>query len=367
MPLEIIFQDPITQWNWKIGVYVALIGLAGGAYLTGYVSDLLADRSGSKTHGAVAKFGYLLGFLGAAIGGPVLLSHLATPFRAMMIPLTMTNLGSWMAIGSYLIMLFVVGTVLMFLWLAFGQERPYGAASAMPDGGREVASDGGDPGTAKASTSGGFRGVAASVGLLGPVDSLADYTRPTKKVRFGIGGIFALIAAGVLLYSAMAFGEGSTGRVPLWDKTFLIPVQILSGLGVGLAASVGLTAAVDRSFGADLRKQATAAAGLLAGTLLALVATVLFLPGVREGAQPAVDNLLGANAVGFVGGALVAGLVVPIVLFGVGIYGGRSGSLSENGIASAYVAAAVLAVIGKILLALSYLLAAEFTPLPLPA
>ncbi|APX97025.1 dehydrogenase [Natronorubrum daqingense] len=372
MPTEVTYGLPYDQWNWRIGVYIAMIGLAGGAYLTGYVADLLAEKRDSRQYGQVATFGYLVGLGGLAIGPPILLSHLAAPFRAMMIPLTMTNLGSWMSIGAYMLMGFGLGTTLMFLWLAFGTNRPHvqtldSSNEVAADGGEDVAADGGP---AKAATSdetaGGFRGAANKVGLMNLLDSIADYTRPSRRNRLVVGALFGIFAAGVLVYSAMAYGSGSTERVALWDPTFLLPVQILTGLGAGLTIAVGLAALAERDVGRPIQNCSLGAAGLLAGGLVAVLATLFLLPEQIPEAQPAVDNLTSAYALEFVGIALVGGLLLPIVLSIAGTLGVRRDALSDSGAVGAYVAAAALVVAGKLALALSYLMAAEFTPMPLP-
>ncbi|MDG5818620.1 dehydrogenase [Natronococcus sp. A-GB7] len=377
MATEIAFELPYTEWNWRIGVYVAMIGIAGGAYLTGYVADLLSARGNASEHGRIAKYGYLVGLLGLAIGPPVLLSHLATPFRAMLIPLTMTNLGSWMAIGAYMLLGFGLGSFLMFAWVAFGRNRPHSPTVAegsegtlAADGGRDVSSDGGaEDGPARAATggtTGGIRGILNRIGLLDRLDALADYTRPSEPIRLAIGGVFAIFAAGVLVYSAMAYGSGATERVALWDKTFLVPVQILGGLGAGLAVSVGLTAVADRSVTPTVQRYSLAAAGLLAATLVAVLATVTLLPEQVPAAEPAVENMLTTHATLFLGGAVFAGLVVPILLSVGTVVGQRRDALSGTAAATSYAVAGLLVVAGKVALALTYLLAAEFTPMPLP-
>ncbi|ELY60607.1 hypothetical protein [Natronolimnohabitans innermongolicus] len=377
MAVEIAYELPYTQWNWRIGVYIAMIGIASGAYLMGYLADVRSWRLGEREHGRIAKYGYLVGLAGLAIGPPVLLSHLATPFRAMMIPLTMTNLGSWMALGAYMLMFFGLGTFIMFVWVAFGRERPHGTTTpdadeaVAADGGRDVASDGGsESGPAQAATggdtAGGIRRVFNRIGLLGAVDTVADRTRPTETVRLGIGALFGLFAAGVLIYSAMAYGSGPTERVALWDPTFLVPVQIFGGLAAGLTVAVGLAALERGRAGRAIQQYALVAAGLLAATLVAVLATVVLLPEQVPAAEPAVDTLLSTQATLFVGGAVVAGLVVPIVLLLGGVFGQRREAISPTGTAAALVAAGALVIVGKVALALAYLLAAEFTPMPLP-
>ena len=368
MVSEIIFHEPITQWDWKIGQYVALIGLAGGAYLVGYVADVLGLRTGSREHSQVAKYGYLTGLLVMAVSPLVMLSHLATPFRAMALPLTMSNLGSWMAIGSYLMGGFAFGSFLMFAWMAFGKARP-GAST-----GSNLAADGGkvtDGGTAEAATGtggevGGFRGVANKIGLLEILDTFADKTRPSGPARLGIGALFGITAAGVLLYSAMALGSGPTGRVALWDKTFLVPVQITGGLATGLVTAVGLAALVERATGRTVQKYAMAGVGLLVVYLLAIVATIVLLPGHNPAAEAGVASLVGEYTALFVGLGIVGGIVIPAVLSLAAVFGQRSGSLSEGGAVAAYTVAAALVIAGKLAVGLSYLLAANFAPLPLP-
>ncbi|MDG5758601.1 dehydrogenase [Natronococcus sp. A-GB1] len=367
MATEVTFDLPYSQWNWQIGVYIAMIGIASGAYLMGYVADLLASRRDAHGHGQVAKYGYLVGLLGLVIGPPILLSHLATPFRAMLIPLTMTNFDSWMTIGAYLLGGLGLGAFLMFVWVAFGRNRPHAPERA--DSGAVAADGGTERDAARAATTDrtdGLRGVADRVGLLDLVDSLADTTRPSETVRLALGGVFSIAAAGVLIYSAMAYGSGMTERVALWDKTFLLPVQIFSGLGVGLAGAVGLAAVAGRNPGRAVRQYSLVIAGLLAATLAMVVATIVLLPGQSPAAEPGINNLLTTYAVPFVGLAVIGGLVVPILLSVGAVVGQRRDALSPTAATATYATVALLAVVGKISLALSYLLAAEFEPLILP-
>ncbi len=358
MSVEVTFELPYTQWDWQVAVYVALLGLAGGAYLTAYVADVLSHRLNAPEYGRLASSGYLIGLAGILIGPPILLSHLATPFRAMLVPLSMTNFGSWMTIGAYMLGGLAVGTVLMFAWTSFGKARP-----SAP----EVATDGG---SAKAATGdrtvGGVRGIVSRVGLLDTIDTVADTTRPSGPARLGLGAFFGLFAAGVLVYSAMALGSGPYDRVPLWDKTFLLPVQIFSGLGAGLVAAVGLTAVTERSLGRELQTAALSGAGLLVLALIALVVTVLALPAQVPEAQSGVDNLVGSYAWLFVGVGVVVGVVVPIALTAGAALGQRRDALAPSGATTAYALAAVCVIVGKVALTLSYLLAGEFTPIVLP-
>ena len=365
MATEILFSDPITQWDWRIAQYVALIGIAGGAYLTGYVADVYSSRTGANEHTRIAKYGYTAGLLIVAIAPPIMLTHLGAPFRALALPATMTNLASWMAIGSYILGVFAPGVIIMFGWMVFGAERPGARA-------RGLAADGGtvtDGGTAEAATgtagrAGAFRGVADKVGLLGVLDTIADRTRPSDPIRLGIGALVGVLAAGVLVYSAMALGSGKTVRVPLWDKTFLIPIQILGGLGGGVTVTVGLASLAERDVAETAGRYALAGAALLVAYLVALVAMVLALPGHNPEAAPAVANLTGDYVAMFGGVGIGVGIVVPALLL---LFAGiRGRSLSSGAAVGAYAGAAALVIVGKIAFALSYMMAAEFTPLPLP-
>ena len=365
MATEIIFTEPYTQWDWRIAQYVALIGIAGGAYLTGYVADVYSSRTGANEHTRIAKYGYIAGLLIVGIAPPIMLTHLGAPLRAMALPLTMTNLASWMARGSYILGVFAPGIILMFGWMVFGRDRP-GART----GG--IAADGGtvtDGGTAETATgtagrAGAFRGVADKVGLLGTLDTIADRTRPSDPIRLGIGAIVAVFAAGVLLYSAMALGSGKTFRVPLWDKTFLIPIQILGGLAGGVTVTIGLASLAERDVAETAGRYALAGAALLVAYLVALVAMVLALPGYNPEAASGVANLTGDHIAMFGGVGIAAGVVVPALLL---LFAGiRGRSLSSRSAVGAYVVAAALVIVGKIAFSLSYMMAAEFTSLPLP-
>lgn len=350
MTLEIIFERPFTDWGLKIGIYITLVGIAGGAYLMGYLDDLLNAYRPEGGYGQVSSYGYLIGLLGIGIGGPVLLSHLGAPIRAALIPLTMTNLESWMARGSYLIPALAIGSLLMFIWTAFGTGRP-GAGEAD----ESVATDGG--------SMGGIRSVTAKIGIGDHLDAVADATRPPARPRLAIGGLFGIVAAVALLYSAMALGSGSTGRVELWTKQFLIPVQMTSGLGVGMIAAVGLAAIVERSLEPAVDRYAAVGAIILVGTLLSLVVTVLQLPDQSATAASSVDALMTTYGWLFLGGAVVIGLVIPILLVAGTLVAIRQGQLSPSHRVKSFVAAGALAVLGKFALTFSYMLAAEYRPL----
>jgi hypothetical protein len=122
----------------------------------------------------------------------------------------------------------------------------------------------------------------------------------------------------------------------------------------------------DRPVGRTVQSYALVAAGLLTATLVAVVATVTLLPSQVPAAAPAVQNMLSTHAALFVGVAVVGGLVVPILLSIGAVFGQRRDALSPTAAATSYVAAGLLVVVGKVALALTYLMAAEFTPLPLP-
>ena len=133
-----------------------------------------------------------------------------------------------------------------------------------------------------------------------------------------------------------------------------------------MAVSVGLAAVTENQITRTIQNYSLAASGLLLAALVAVLVTVLLLPEQVPAAEPAVDNLLGTYAWLFVGVAVVGGIVVPIVLSVGAVVGQRRDALSPNAATASFALAAVLVIVGKLALAMSYLLAAEFTPLPLP-
>ncbi|MFR9721651.1 hypothetical protein ACL00X_20115, partial [Aeromonas diversa] len=88
--------------------------------------------------------------------------------------------------------------------------------------------------------------------------------------------------------------------------------------------------------------------------------------GQDPAAAPGIENMLSTYALLFVGVTVVGGLVLPILLSIGAVLGQRRDALSSTGAMASLATAGLLVIVGKVALALTYLMAAEFTPMPLP-
>ena len=119
-----LFWDPAVHWGFQIAVYLFLGGLAGGSYITGYVADVLSTRTAIEeeyvARRETARWGMYVAVASIGVGGIALLTHLGVPLRALYFPLTFTNYGSWMVIGTWAIIIFTLWTFGQAFWYTFG-------------------------------------------------------------------------------------------------------------------------------------------------------------------------------------------------------------------------------------------------------
>lgn len=213
---DVLFAEPSYYWGLAIGIYLFLGGLAGGSYVTGFASDVLAYRNGETkpAHRQSTRWGFLIAVVAIAVGGPILLLHLGAPLRAPLILYEFTNWASWMAIGVWVLLLFTLFALVQFVWTSFGR----------------MASD---------DLSCFVRTILAKIKLAGIVDSIADRTRPSERIRVGLNAVGAALAILLVVYTALLLS--AIWVVPLWEPPLLPLLFLASGLSMGIAATMGLT------------------------------------------------------------------------------------------------------------------------------
>jgi protein NrfD len=209
-----------THWHLLTAVYLFFATLGGGAYLAGVVAAALGRDGERREPLAFARWAFLTAVVATAVSGIAILAHLARPLSGLLFPLTLTEFGSWITRGTWILVSLAGVSVLQLLWVHFGDR----------------ASDVDGPSTVVRRLAGVFR-------LRGVGDRLADLTRP------GGTGYWAVTLLGVL----PALGTVYTGfelavveSVPLWNHPTLLPLLfIVSGVASGVAASLALTVAFE--------------------------------------------------------------------------------------------------------------------------
>lgn len=275
---------PSQFWSLSIGIYLFLGGLAGGSYVTGAVADFLSIRDPERAEGyrSMARWGMVMGLVALAIGGPILLLHLGEPQHVIMIWL-FTNFDSWMTIGVWVIVLFMVLAALQALWLGFGSDR----------------------------------GFAIPLDQLTPVtdliDTLADVTRPSETIRRSINAFGAVVGVLLVVYTALLL-SASADVIPLWDATWLPPLFLASGLSMGIAATVSVTALTQGITGTGVKLFSVADDVII---LAEMVVLYVLISSLANGGPTAVETqsyLLNDGWLIFWVGVVAVGLVIPLVL-----------------------------------------------------
>ncbi|QSG07394.1 NrfD/PsrC family molybdoenzyme membrane anchor subunit [Halapricum desulfuricans] len=277
---------PSQFWSLSIGVYLFLGGLAGGAYVTGAVADFLSVRDPSRREGylATARWGMVLGVLALAIGGPILLFHLGEPQHVLLFWL-FTNFDSWMTIGIWVIVLFMVLSILQALWLGFGADRGFSIPGDVLSGVTEL------------------------------IDTIADVTRPSEGVRRGLNAFGALVGVLLIVYTALLL-SASSQVVPMWDATWLPPLFLASGLSMGIAAAVGATTLTKGVTDTGVTMFSVADDVIIVAEMVVIY---LLLATLVNGGPTAVETqtyLLTEGNLIFWGGVVAAGLLLPLAISG---------------------------------------------------
>ncbi len=255
-----------TEWGWLLIWDFFLAGAGAGAYIAGVIAEYLGGRNR-----VAAKIGT---FLSAplVIGGVLfLMLDLGRPGRFLFV---FSNFGSLIAIGSVFITAFLVVSVIhigFWIW---------------------------------------------------PFKLLEKAT----LLRRALGIIGAVLALGVMTYPGVAM---SLAHVPFWE-TGLLPLLFIGvALLSGTAATVMVLAVYHARSVDEAKLNAAGSIKTLGVGLLGLgvfVLAVLFIYTVTATMAPtALESTMlltsGSFSVLFWGGLIVAGLVIPIVLLGLGLRG----------------------------------------------
>lgn len=366
---------PEIHWGIFIATYLFLGGVSGGAYLTsvwaslvksivgtdGFLPKLLLVDDADPEHrfacAETARWGSIIALLAIGIGSIALLSHLGAPLRALTFGWNFTNYGSWMVIGTWMIVLFSLIAVLETLWLHFGrQARDAEGLSLFP---RKIL--------------GWIDGVMpwkTDRGIVYVIDRVADITRLPGRVWGGLRVVGGGIAIMVVIYTAMLLSD--LASVPVWTRTYLPFIFLMSGVSTGISAALlgtvgsgGALSRINHRF--CLTDDVIIIAELVGiGLLLSFLAE-----SSNVAAQLTLSELLGTFQLEFIGGVLILGTSLPVVISVTIAVVHKFTDVGESAsgrrlMTGGYVVKYGLVLVGGYLLRFVILLAAVKTPLAVP-
>jgi protein NrfD len=293
--------------------------------------------------------------LALAVGGVALLSHLGAPFRALTFPVLFTNFGSWLVIGTWVIVLFAIVAALETLWLHFGEDK-------QSISGRSL--------FLRKIWAWFDKLLPTKRGVLWLLDTIADKTRPPVWIHGTIRAAGLVLSMALIAYTAMLLSDVSV--VALWDRTYLPVIFLLSGASTGISAALLGTVVSGGALTRTNHRFCLTDDVIIVVELVAIGLLLSFLANsptvVAETTETA---LFGTYGFEFVGGVLILGTAFPVVLsltvtlthqfteFGETAWGAR---LLTGGYALKY----TLVLAGGFLLRYVVLLAAVKAPLPVP-
>lgn len=264
-------------WDWMIGLYLFLGGISGGAYLTGAASDYLRHRNGKRANafGTSALVGMVVSFAAISLGGLILLFHLGEPLNVIELWL-FTNVASWMAIGVWVIVLFVVVAMVQLVLLGFGRN-------------------------------GGF-GIDA-----GPIDALVDRVRPPTETRLALHIVGSVLAVTLIVYTALLL-SATAPVVPLWHPLLLPLLFLTSGVSMGISATAIGTTLLLGVDDTGVHEFSLADDGVILCELGVLAGLLWYLSGAGGVATESYELLTGTFIVEFWGFVVLIGLLVPLAI-----------------------------------------------------
>jgi formate-dependent nitrite reductase membrane component NrfD len=270
MPTEL----QIPQWEWLIVFYFFFGGIAGGAYFTSAMIELV----GGPEDRPIARMGYYIAFPLSIVCAILLTLDLGQPERfwhMLVYSVTLTPIPKWaspISVGSYALLFFGLFSFLSFV------------------------------------------DALIETGRLPWAPLREKYSGTPRMIYSVIGAFFGFFLAsytGVLL---------STTHLPTWANNPLLgALFIASGASAGLAAiALGLILSkIDVGASWAKLKQVDNVALIL--EIVLLIAFVALL-----GAAASV-YLSGLNAILLIGGVLILGLIVPLAIqFRAGFQGVKS-------------------------------------------
>lgn len=247
------------SWGWAVAVYLFLAGMGGGLFLFSFI----LDRMGMS--GPVATIGALLGPVLVLIGTLFLLVDLGSVFKVYrLFSSASTFMTSWMVRGTWILTAFIVFALAyalpsftLFEWVPWGQQ---------------------------------------------------------STLRHVIGIVAALLSIMVVVYPGFLLGVLKS--IPLWNTPALPLLFFLSGLDNGIAALLALVLLVPGSFAVSGFH--LLAAGDVVLVCLLLIVLAAYIEIVRQAGATAAASIRLLRAPLFIGGVLIAGLLIPLGLL---IYG----------------------------------------------
>jgi polysulfide reductase chain C len=310
-------------WEWPIAIDLWVAGMAGGAYFAAF----LIDRISGRKHPLLLQIAMFIGVPLVLLGSLLLVVDLGEQLRAWHL-FTRFRLGSAMSMGSWILLLYaLIGVVMIALWWSKSFE----------------------PGEVR----------------LTVLSGLASVIRPAARALGVLSWIALVLAVLLMAYTGVLL---SASNQPLWSSTFLLPVlfvssAILTGTAVLLLVlKTGLGRLLDILFGgegepaADETVYALAKAMAIVGVeeLVVLVGYVIWVasfsaPGAVESLRYMVFSPLGVL---FWGGAVLLGLLIPLVLLFTAIRG-------KEAIVGSLVTSAALVLLGGFFLRLVMVLSGQ--------
>lgn len=343
-PLFVEFRWlPADYWDLSIPVYLYFAAVAGGAYLTGASACFLRslrDRGPCCLESEIARWGFMTAVASAAIAGLAVLSHLAVVYRAILFPVYLTNFSSWITIGTWILVLLAIFSVVCLLLQLFGEDAAQDdGASLWP------------------------RVIVAKLGLLDLADRLVDRVRPPMSVFAGLHIVGSVLALATM-YTGFELAIVET--VPLWNDPIMLPLVFLtSGVAAGIGITLAITMLFEREIGPIFGGYALVTA-VLSGISLALVGhgwNRLAASDVPAAAASYSTLSEGTMYVGVILVALgfLAPLIVGLVLGIGGMFDKLSPTIEKLG-GPALIGSFGLLFIGALVLRVLLLLAAEQNP-----
>jgi formate-dependent nitrite reductase membrane component NrfD len=291
-----------TSWRGLTGLYLFLGGVGAGAYAVAAAGTLLGPA-----WEPIVNAGLYVSFPAVILGMLFLTAHLGKPFRS---PKALARPGSsWISRGVWILGAFIVISLIHFL----GQVGPYDYISNAPEG----------------------SALPAALSIIGLICAL-----------------FVMLYTGALLSASKGY--------PFW-RTGILPVLfMISATFTGLLATMIAAVAVDQSLvtKSHLQNMALVGGGLV---LVELVTILFFLHAAYRTADTRESAQTMAKSGSFIFGDLILGLFVPLIIFMV-MYFGMAESEVES-LVTAGMVAAVLGLIGGLLLRLAVLSAGMSTAL----
>jgi polysulfide reductase chain C len=250
------------SWGWAVAVYLFMAGMGGGVFLFSFI----LERMG--TYGQVAAIGALLGPVLVFIGTLFLLVDLGSVFKVYrLFSSASTFMTSWMVRGTWILAAFIICALAYSLpSFALFEWLPWAGASA------------------------------------------------SSTFRQAIGVVAALLSILVVVYPGFLLGVLKS--IPLWNTPALPLLFFLSGLDNGIAALLAVALLFPGSFA--LNGFHLLGAGDVVLISLLLIVLGAYIEIVRQAGETAAASIRLLRTPVFVGGVLIAGLLVPLGLL---IYG----------------------------------------------